>query len=880
MKSSEIRQAFLDYFRSEGHEIVKSSPLIPHNDPTLLFTNAGMVQFKSVFLGDEKRSYSRATTCQKSIRAGGKHNDLENVGHTARHHTFFEMLGNFSFGDYFKSDAIKYAWQLLVGIFKLPKDKLWVSVYEEDDEAERLWKELTGINPSHIVRLGAKDNFWQMGDTGPCGPCSEIIIDQGEDVGCKSKDCKVGCDCDRYLELWNLVFMQFNRDIDGMLTPLPKPSIDTGMGLERISAVLQGRLNNYETDLFMPIISMTESLSNKKYKTSAEDDISFRVIADHIRSVTFLISDGLIPSNEGRGYVLRRIIRRASRHARLLGLYGASLYRLVDSVIEIFGDVYPELKKESQRTIKLLKIEEEKFTKTVEQGITLLDDIINNLKLASQTVIPGEEVFRLYDTYGFPLDLARDMALDKHMSVDEDGFHNAMQEQRKRARASWTGGDTAMSSVYRDILDVTGETHFVGYDCFEHVGNIVAIVGDGQRLQKCIKGEEVELFLDKTPFYGESGGQVGDKGEISVVGSVDCLGEVLQTTKISSLICHRLRVIEGEFNVGDRVVCKINKVDRLSTARNHTSTHLLHKALRDVIGEHVKQSGSLVSPERLRFDFTHFYALEDTEIKAIEEIVNEKIIENIPVKTEEKDLDSALEEGVTALFDEKYGDKVRIVRVDGFSAELCGGTHCKATGDIGVFVITSEGSVASGIRRIEALTGRWAFEYLKSKAEELQTINEMLKSDKPLERIQRLMNELKDRDRIIEQMKSKSAVNISEELLDKVKMVNGTKVVVYKAIGLEQKDMRILADNIRDRLISGIIVIASVNEQQAGLLCMVTNDLTRRFNAGVILSEIAKVSNGRAGGKAEMAQGGTKALDKLDKALEESYTIIGRLSKN
>ncbi|MFQ3573095.1 MAG: alanine--tRNA ligase [Thermodesulfovibrionales bacterium] len=880
MLSKEIRGAFLDYFRSKGHEIVKSSPLIPHNDPTLLFTNAGMVQFKSVFLGDEKRSYSRATTCQKSMRAGGKHNDLENVGHTARHHTFFEMLGNFSFGDYFKSDAIGYAWELLVDHFKLPKERLWVSIYEEDDEAEHLWRDITGIDPSHIVRLGAKDNFWQMGDTGPCGPCSEIIIDQGLEVGCKTKDCKVGCDCDRYLELWNLVFMQFNRDTDGNLTPLPKPSIDTGMGLERISAVLQGKLNNYDTDLFMPIISFVESLSGKKYKTSDENDISFRVIADHIRAITFLISDGLIPSNEGRGYVLRRIIRRASRHARLLGLYGPSLYKIVDTVSDIFGDVYPELNREAQRTKKLLKIEEERFTKTVEQGIALLDEIINNLKAQGQTLIPGEEVFKLYDTYGFPLDLARDMALDKHMSIDEDGFHNAMQEQRQRARASWAGGDTAISAVYREISEDVGDTNFTGYDRLEDMGTIMAIVKDGKRLQKAVKGEDIELFLDKTPFYGESGGQVGDRGEISVVGRETSQGEVTKTTKISSLICHHLKVIEGEFNVGDRVLCRPNKFDRFSTARNHTSTHLLHRALRDVIGEHVKQAGSLVSPDRLRFDFTHFYALEDNEIKAIEEIVNEKIIENIAVITELKDLDVALKEGVTALFDEKYGDKVRVVKVGDFSAELCGGTHCKATGDIGVFVITSEGSVASGIRRIEALTGRYGYEYLKSKTEELHRIREILKTDKPLERIQRLINDLKDKERIIEQMKSRSAGNISEEVVDRAKEVNGAKVVVYKTHGLEQKDMRSLADNIRDRLISGIIIIASVNEQQAGLLCMVTKDLTHRFSAGKILNEIAKLSDGRAGGKAEMAQGGTKSLEKLDRALEESYRIIEGLSRD
>jgi alanyl-tRNA synthetase len=878
MNSAEIREAFLDFFHRRSHEIVKSSSLIPHNDPTLLFTNAGMVQFKSLFLGQEKRPYTRATTCQKCMRAGGKHSDLENVGHTARHHTFFEMLGNFSFGDYFKQDAIVFAWELLVEVFKLPAERLWVSVFEDDDEAERLWTQLTGVPSSRIVRLGAKDNFWQMGDTGPCGPCSEIIIDQGASVGCKDKDCKVGCDCDRFLELWNLVFMQFDRDATGKLTPLPKPSIDTGMGLERITAVLQGRLNNFDTDLFRPTIEALEGLSGKAYKKDSETDISFKVIADHLRAAVFLISDGLTPSNDGRGYVLRRIIRRASRHARLLGLQGAVLYGLVDAVIEALGKAYPEIVSERDRTVKLLRFEEERFTKTLEQGMRLLDDLIIRLKAEGQRAIPGEEIFKLYDTYGFPIDLVRDIAMDQQMTLDEEGFTHAMQGQRERARASWVGEDEAVPALYKRLASEIGETLFTGYDRLEDTGTIKTMVKAGVLIQEAKEGEEIEVFLDRTPFYGESGGQVGDKGRLFVIDTqgnpTGAWAEVADTLKKVGLIVHKVVIKSGLFRLSDRVLCLPDKDSRHCTARNHTATHLLHKALRLTLGEHVKQGGSLVSPERLRFDFSHFYALEEREIEAIEDLINEKVMENLPVLTEVKDLETALKEGVTALFDEKYGDTVRVVTVPNFSSELCGGTHCKATGDIGLFTIVSEGSVASGIRRIEALTGKKAFEHLRTKRRELKRLAELLKTDRPTERIERLLSELKDKEKVIEQFHARSVIDLAKDAINNALVFDGVKIVAHRTDGIEQKDLRTMADAIKDHIGSGIILLASTKDGQTGLLCMVTKDLSSRINAGKILGEVARAAGGKGGGKAEMAQGGAKDTAKIEEIFKDPLPFI------
>ncbi|HMK56080.1 MAG TPA: alanine--tRNA ligase [Dissulfurispiraceae bacterium] len=871
MKGSEIRNMFLDFFKSKGHEAIRSSSLIPRNDPTLLFTNAGMVQFKTVFLGEEKRPYTRATTSQKCMRAGGKHSDLENVGHTARHHTFFEMLGNFSFGDYFKRDAIIYAWELLTERFKLPKDKLWVTVYQDDDEAAGLWPELTGISPDRIVRLGAKDNFWQMGDTGPCGPCSEIIIDQGEEVGCGGPDCKVGCDCDRFLELWNLVFMQFNRDESGALTPLPKPSIDTGMGLERIAAVLQGKHNNFDTDLFVPIISAISAMSGTAYGKSAESDISIRVIADHLRAVSFLLADGLMPSNDGRGYVLRRIIRRAARHAKLLGFAEPVLFKLMGSVADAMGDVYTELVQERERSSKVLLFEEERFTRTLDQGMRLLDDIIAKLKQSGGKMITGEELFKLYDTFGFPLDLARDMAMDNHLHIDEDGFSREMQLQRERARASWVGEEDAVASIYRELVSEIGETVFAGYDSLETESVVKAILRDGKVVTEATAGDEVELFLDRTPFYGESGGQVGDKG-IIFNGTAEF--EVKDTKKEAGLNAHIAVIHSGSLKVWDKVKCVVDKGARMAVARNHTATHILHAALRSVLGEHVKQAGSYVSAERLRFDFSHFYQVDKSELDAIEDIVNAEILENKPVHTETSDIQAALKSGVTALFGEKYGETVRVVKVPGFSAELCGGTHCRTTGDVGLFTVVSEGSVASGIRRIEAFTGKAAYDYLRLRRDELKQIGDILKSDKPVERIEKIVSDMKDREKEVEALKGKLSSHSSSSLLDLVREVGGVKVLSCRVDNLEQKDLRVLADNVRDRLGSGIIVIASAKDGQASIVAMVTKDLTKQFSAGEILKNMATVAGGRGGGKPDMAQGGTKELDKLDSALEYVYALV------
>jgi alanyl-tRNA synthetase len=871
MKGTEIRNIFLEFYKTKGHEVLKSSSLIPRNDPTLLFTNAGMVQFKSIFLGEEKRPYTRATTSQKCMRAGGKHSDLENVGHTARHHTFFEMLGNFSFGDYFKRDAILFAWELLTERFKLPKDKLWATVYQEDDEAAKLWPELTGIPAERVVRLGAKDNFWQMGDTGPCGPCSEIIIDQGEEVGCGSPDCKVGCDCDRYLELWNLVFMQFNRDETGTLTPLPKPSIDTGMGLERIAAVLQGKRNNFDTDLFLPVITAISSMSGVAYGKKPETDISIRVIADHLRSVAFLLSEGLMPSNEGRGYVLRRIIRRAARHAKLLGFEEPVLFKLMGSVADTMGDVYQELVQEKERSSKVLLFEEERFTRTLDQGMRLLDEAILKLKQAGSKIIPGEELFKLYDTFGFPLDLARDIAMDNHLHIDEDGFNREMQLQRERARASWVGEEEAIATIYKELRSEIGETVFVGYDALDTESVIKAILKDGKVVNEAIAGDEVELFLDRTPFYGESGGQVGDIGTI-FSGSSEVV--VRDTKKEAALHAHIATIQSGNIKVWDKVKCVVDKDARMAIARNHTATHILHTALRSVLGEHVKQAGSYVSAGRMRFDFSHFYQVEKGELDAIENIVNGEILENKPLHTETSDIQTALKSGVIALFGEKYGETVRIVKVPGFSAELCGGTHCRTTGDVGLFTIVSEGSVASGIRRIEAFTGKTAYEYLRQTKDELRQIGDILKTDKPLERVEKVMSDLKDRDKEIETLKGKLSSHSSSSLLDLVRVVDGVKILSCRVDNLEQKDLRVLADNVRDRLGSGVIVIASAKYDQASIVAMVTKDLTNRFSAGEILKNVAAMAGGRGGGKPDMAQGGTKELDKLDNALESVYSLV------
>lgn len=869
MTSKEVRQTFLAYFQEKGHEVVKSSNLLPYNDPTLLFTNAGMVQFKDVFLGNETRNYTRATSCQKCMRAGGKHSDLENVGHTARHHTFFEMLGNFSFGDYFKEQAIEFAWELLTEHYKLPKEKLWATVYEEDDEAEKLWEKLTDIPSSRIVRMGAKDNFWQMGDTGPCGPCSEIIIDQGEAAGCKEENCSIHCDCDRYLELWNLVFMQFNRDTEGNLTPLPKPSIDTGMGLERITAVLQGKLNNFDTDLFRPIIDATTSISGVSYGDSDKTDASLRVIADHIRASTFLLSEGLVPSNEGRGYVLRRIIRRASRHARLLGMDKPLLNQLIDPVIEVMGDVYPEITDERDRTKRLLEIEEERFIRTVEMGMNLFDEILVKVRNGGDKVIPGDEVFRLYDTFGFPLDLARDIANDEGMTIDEAGFQRALDAQRKKARAM---SKEVFSGAEKTHYPANIKTVFKGYETLRLESTVEHLFKDSKKVDTLNEGEEGDLITSETPFYGESGGQVGDRGTIEGDGFH---AEVLDTLKPrQDLIVHRIRVKRGVIKRGVKVSLIVDDERRRATMRNHTATHLLHKALREVLGEHVKQSGSLVSPERLRFDFTHFTSMNDNEVKEVERMVNEKVLENLAVETKIMPVEEAIKSGAMALFDEKYGDEVRVVSAGEFSRELCGGTHCSATGEIGLFRIVSEGSVASGIRRIEAVTGMVAYNHVIHMEAELREIKGILRSDRPVDRIQKLMEEVKTLEKEVQNLKTGGSGNVVDDAVRNAIDYNGTKVVVVKQDGLNQKELRLVSDRVRDRIGSGIIIAVSNSGEHAAMVCMVTKDLTDKFHAGNIIKSLAEQSGGRGGGRPDMAQGGTKNPDKLEDALKNIESLF------
>ena len=875
MNSKEIRSTFLNYFRSKGHEIVPSSSLIPGKDPTLLFTNAGMVQFKSVFLGQEKRSYQRAVSSQKCMRAGGKHNDLENVGHTARHHTFFEMLGNFSFGDYFKRAAIEYAWELLTEVYKLPEDRLWATVYEEDDEAEGLWVKLTGVPAKRVVRLGAKDNFWQMGDTGPCGPCSEIIIDQGPEMGCGRPDCAVGCDCDRYLEIWNLVFMQFDRDVSGTLTPLPKPSIDTGMGLERLAAVLQGKHNNFDADIFAPLIDSICHHSGKTYHEDRKTDIAIRVIADHMRSITFLLSEGLTPSNEGRGYVMRRIIRRAARYAKSLDISEPVLYKLCGSVAQAMAGAYPELIEERPRVEKILRMEEERFNRTLEQGLHLLNEIIVQVKSSGTEAIPGQELFKLYDTFGFPLDIARDVAQENGLTVDEHGFYMEMEGQKTKARASWTTEDAAVSPVYKDLMQKFKPTEFLGYDTLISQATVFALILKGRLVDELGAGEEGEILLDKTPFYAESGGQVGDSG---ILVSDSGTAKVRDTKKpIEGYSVHKIVIKRGFLKIGTAISAEVDPERRRATMRNHTATHLIHASLRNLLGGHVKQAGSYVSDERLRFDFTHFDSLDRNTIEAIEDEVNAAILNNLGVDTTVMDTKVAIESGVTALFGEKYGDKVRVVSIPDTSSELCGGTHVHATGDIGLFKILAEGSVASGIRRIEGLTGKTAFAHFREQENEIRKMSEILKkADRPSERLQKLLSDMKVMEKELDSFRGKSASEHSAKVLEKVRTINGVKVIACRVDGLDNKDLRTLADNVREGLGSGILLLASARDDQASMVAMVTKDLVQKYSAGSLLKIIAAEAGGKGGGKFDLAQGGTKEISKLDKALESVYDIISK----
>lgn len=870
MKSEEIRRLFLEFFEQKGHRVIPSSPLIPGDDPTLLFTNAGMVQFKSLFLGEEVRPYKRATSVQKCLRAGGKHNDLESVGKTARHHTFFEMLGNFSFGDYFKREAIRWAWEFLTEWVKLPKDRLLVTIYEQDDEAASLWLEETDVKPERIFRLGEKDNFWQMGETGPCGPCSEVLIDQGAETGCGRPECSVGCHCDRFLEIWNLVFMQYNRDSSGNLSPLPAPSIDTGMGLERLTAVLQGKKNNFDSDLFSPIIKSIEDVSGRQYGTDTSVDISIRVIADHIRAIAFLLTEGLIPSNEWRGYVLRRIIRRAARHGFMLGIESPFLYKVIDSVFEKMSGPYPELLEDTERSKKVLQFEEERFAHTLSTGMAILEKLIDELKSSKKDTIVGSDLFKLYDTYGFPLDLAKDIAEDNNLRIDEQGFYQEMELQKARARASWVSSGEEVSGVYKEVLKESGPTNFLGYESLQFESTVEALIKEGSLVEEAREGEEVEVVLDRTPFYGEAGGQVGDSGTIK---AEDLKGRVVDTKRHDDLIVHTVKVKEGVLRKGMVVQATVNRERRRATMRNHTATHLLQAALRAVLGDHIKQAGSLVAPDRLRFDFTHFYAMEGRELQEVERIVNEKIMENLPVDVTWTTLDSALAMGAIALFGEKYGERVRVVRAGDFSTELCGGTHCNATGEIGLFRILSEGSVAAGVRRIEAVTGFSALELIRKRENELSRVAGMLRVGElqASERLEKVLNDLKTLEKELERIKSKAITSDINSILDKIVEIKGIKVLAHRVEGLDIKELRNLADLLKDRVGSGIIVLGSALDGKASYVSVITKDLVSRFNAGEILKAI---TGGKGGGRPDMAQGGTKDPSGIDRAISSAIDVI------
>ncbi|ATX79944.1 alanyl-tRNA synthetase [Mariprofundus aestuarium] len=869
MKTSEIRQKFLDYFAGKGHEVVASSSLVPHGDPTLMFTNAGMVPFKHVFLGNESRPYVTATSSQKCVRAGGKHNDLENVGHTARHHTFFEMLGNFSFGDYFKHDAIRYAWEFLTIEMKLDPNLLFVTVFEEDDEAYDIWTKEIGIPVDKIARIGAKDNFWSMGDTGPCGPCSEIFFDHGADVwggppGTPEED------GDRFVEIWNLVFMQYNRNEEGELTPLPKPSVDTGMGLERITAVMQGVHNNYDIDLFKNLIAAACRETGIQFGDNAEQDVSLRVLADHLRSVAFLLADGVLPSNEGRGFVLRRILRRACRHGRLLGNEEAFIYKLVDALVTEMGSHFVELREAQANIEQVIRIEEERFIKTLDKGLKLVEQAA--AEAGEGGVIPGKTLFTLYDTFGFPTDLTADILKGTNIGLDMDGFEICMQEQRTRARAAWGGsGEASLPKALFELREKHGPTEFLGYTTINAEGVITGLIKDGEAVESLSEGDEAWLICNQTPFYGESGGQVGDTGLIT---SGDAEFVVSDTKKLlSDLFVHVGKVKRGTLNVQGIANLSVGGERRDAIRRNHTATHLMHSVLRDVLGDHVKQAGSLVNPERLRFDFNHFQPVTKEELQKIEAAVNAAVWANDPVDTKLMTQDEAVASGAMALFGEKYGDEVRVVSA-GFSTELCGGTHVSRTGDIGPFRITAETGIAAGVRRIEAVTGPAAYQ---SFIADIDTLNETAGSLKvrPFEAadaVSNLQSKLKETEKELTSLRAKQSTGLLDDLIKNAIDVNGVKLLTAEVSGV--KDMRDFMDKAKGKMKSGVLVFGMKSGPKVQLVAGVTSDLVGKYNAGNIVREVAIICGGKGGGKPDMAMAGGTEPDKLKVALDSVAALI------
>ncbi len=877
MKASEIREKFLKYFEKNGHTIVDSSPLIPRDDPSLLFTNAGMVQFKKTFLGQEKRDYVRATTSQKCLRVGGKHNDLENVGRTARHHTFFEMLGNFSFGDYFKEDAIKFCWEFLTEELGLPKDKLYITIFTDDDEAEELWQKIVNVPPERIYRLGEKENFWSMGDTGPCGPCSEVHIDQGEEMSC-GPNCGIGkCDCDRYLEIWNLVFMQFDQDETGKRVPLPRPSIDTGMGLERIAAICQGVQSNFETDLFQPLIQAVAKKAGVKYKEDGETDTALQVIADHSRAIAFLITDQILPSNEGRGYVLRRLIRRAFRFGRLIGLTDPFLHETVSMVVEQMGGQYPELEANKDFMVRMVREEEERFSQTLDKGLVILEEEMENLEKSGSKTITGEIAFKLYDTYGFPLDIVNDVAEKQGFTVDEDGFKAAMKEQKDRAKKAWKGsGEKDIASIFHNLLEAGLKNRFTGYETLTGESRILSLLSEeGEHVERLTQGQGGYIVAAATPFYGESGGQLGDTG---TVGTMTGAAEVLDTVKPSpELTAQKVFVSEGELLPEQEARLAVDAEQRSATARNHTVTHLLHSALRKVLGDHVKQAGSLVGPDRLRFDFTHIAAMTPEEIRAVEDEVNKSILTDTPVDAQVMSNEEASQRGATALFGEKYGDEVRVVEIPGESMELCGGTHLKATGEAGTFMILSESGVAAGMRRIEAATGWNSLRFLQEQRDELGTSLAMLKAapGQLADRVSALMAQVKELTRENERLQAKLASGAGADLMNSVEEIAGVKVLAAKLEVTNVKTLRDQADALKSKLDSGIICLAAkVDEDKVSLIIVVTKDLHDRFKAGELIKTVAAEVGGGGGGRPDMAQAGGSNPAGIDKAFTTLKKIV------
>jgi len=888
LSASQIREAFLQFFEGRGHRRVASSSLVPQNDPTLLFTNAGMVQFKDVFTGREKRDYSRATTSQKCVRAGGKHNDLDNVGYTARHHTFFEMLGNFSFGDYFKADAIAYGWEFVTKTLGIDTARLAVTVFNGeggipwDEEAYELWAK-QGVARERIYKLGLKDNFWAMGDTGPCGPCSEIHYHQGDDIPCAEvaagRACQgVACDCDRWLEIWNLVFMQFERkEKDSPLIPLPKPSIDTGAGLERVASVVQGKRSNYDTDLFQDILSRVSQLVGKPY--TQEGGASMRVVADHGRAAAFLIADGVQPSNEGRGYVLRRIMRRAIRHGSLLGLDELFFYKIVDRVIELMGDAYPELRESRTFLLEVCKFEEESFRKTLHRGLKLIDEEVARMKGAGETRLKGDKVWDLHSTYGFPWDLTEIILRERGLGTDVEGFNQKKKEEAERGEDSTLNKDKAIGEVYHQLLDRLGTTEFLGYEGLGHEGegSVRAILKGGAEVAEAHAGDEVELVLDRTPFYGESGGQTGDTGRIVGHGG-KAVAQVSDAQRpVPGLIVHHTKVTEGTFKVGDMVQASVDGERRSSIRANHSATHLLHRALKMVLGEHVKQAGSVVAADSLRFDFSHFSPMTPEQQEQVEDLVNGWVRENTEAQTRIMSLDEARKSGAVAMFGEKYGETVRVVTVHPQTTELCGGTHVRRSGDIGLFKLVSESGVASGVRRINAVTGLGALQYVRETERELKKASELMKTTPRdlVKRVEATQKRVKELERKVEEVTVKAQTGSSKDLLEQARDINGIKVLATRMDPADPNVFRGLADQLRDRIKSGVVLIGGEKDGKAVLMVAATQDVVKRgINAGALLRELAKEVNGRGGGKPDLAQGGGEDPSRISAAFDKLYELV------